>query len=460
VTGVPHPSKESYMSELAEAVLADASAAELLACPVPARIRAAHLRREDVDIFAGDEDRDVRRALHVGEVPTPELAPDEVLIAVLASGINFNTVWSATFLPVPTFSFLARLGRQDRWGSRHDQPYHVIGSDAAGVVVRVGTGVRRWSVGERVVVAPAYVDSEDPVTHQDAMTGDQRAWGFETNFGGLADFAVVKASQLLPKPEHLTWEEAAGNTLCAATAYRMLVSPRGALMKQGDVVLVWGAAGGLGGFAVQLVLAGGGIPVAVVGSPAKAELVRRLGCRYVIDRGTLPMGPGGMRDPATWRALGKQIRAQAGEDPHIVFEYTGAETFGASVYLARTGGTVVTCGSSSGYEHQYDNRYLWMRLKRIVGSHGANYQEAWEVNRLFSLGRLTPTLSRVYPLDLVGEATRAVQRNEHVGKVGVLCLAPEPGLGVTDPDRRAEAGEDRLRLFRDAGMPRVPAAVG
>jgi crotonyl-CoA reductase len=180
----------------------------------------------------------------------------------------------------------------------------------------------------------------------------------------------------------------------------------------------------------------------------------------VIDRSALPMGPGGMRDPATWRALGKQIRARAGEDPHIVFEYTGAETFGASVYLARTGGTVVTCGSSSGYEHQYDNRYLWMRLKRIVGSHGANYQEAWEVNRLFGLGLLTPTLSRVYPLDQVGEATRAVQRNEHVGKVGVLCLAPEPGLGVTDPARRAEVGEDRLRLFREAGRPLVPAAVG
>ena len=447
------------MSELAEAVLADASAAELLACPVPARIRAAHLRREDIGIFSGDDDPDVRRSIHVGEVPMPRLAPDEVLIAVLASGINFNTVWSATFLPVPTFSFLARLGRQDPWGARHDQPYHVIGSDAAGVVVRVGAGVRRWSVGERVVVAPAYVDSEDPATHQDAMTGEQRAWGFETNFGGLADFAVVKASQLLPKPEHLSWEEAAANTLCAATAYRMLVSPRGALMKQGDVVLVWGAAGGLGGYAVQLVLAGGGIPVAVVSSPAKAELLERLGCQHVVDRSTLPAGPAGMRDPATWRALGQRIRATAGEDPHIVFEYTGAETFGASVYLARTAGTVVTCGSSSGYEHQYDNRYLWMRLKRIIGSHGANYQEAWEVNRLLRLGRLTPTLSRVYPLGQVGEATRTVQRNEHLGKVGVLCLAPKAGLGVSDPVRRAEIGEGRLGLFREA-CALVPAPIG
>lgn len=438
------------MSELAEAAIAGACPTDLLAAPVPERFRAAHLRREDVDMFDGVADRDVRKSLHVGDVPTPELAPDEVLLAVMASSINFNTVWSATFLPVPTFAFLARFGRVDRWGARHDQPWHVLGSDAAGVVVRVGSGVRRWAVGDRVVVHPAYVDTEDPAIHQDAMTGDQRAWGFETNFGGLADFAVVKASQLLPKPEHLTWEEAACGTLCSSTAYRMLVSPRGAAMKQGDVVLIWGASGGLGGYAVQLTLGGGGIPVAVVGSEAKAELVRRLGCRHVINRSTLPMGPAGLRDPATWKELGKLIRRLVGEDPHIVFEYTGEQTFGASVFLARTGGAVVTCGSSTGFDHRYDNRYLWMRLKRIIGSHGANYQEAWEVNRLAQLGRVLPTLSRVYPLDEVGEATRTVQRNGHVGKVGVLCLAPAEGLGVTDPVTRAEIGEARLRAFRDA----------
>ncbi|HKT02971.1 MAG TPA: crotonyl-CoA carboxylase/reductase [Rugosimonospora sp.] len=439
------------MSELAEAALAGAGPAELLACPVPNRFRAAHLRREDVAIFGADEEnRDVRRAIHVGEVPMPVLAPDEVLIAVMASSINFNTVWSATFLPVPTFAFLARFGRQDRWGARHDQPWHVIGSDASGIVVRLGAGVRRWSVGDRVVVAPAYVDTEDPVTHQDAMTGDQRAWGFETNFGGLADFAVVKASQLLPKPAHLTWEEAACGTLCSSTAYRMLVSPRGAVMKQGDVVLIWGATGGLGGYAVQMVLGGGGIPVAVVSSPAKAELLHRMGCRHVVDRSTLGLGPRGMRDQAAWKELGTRIRKLVGEDPHIVFEYTGEETFGASVYLTRTGGSVVTCGSSSGYEHTYDNRYLWMRLKRIIGSHGANYQEAWEVNRLVQLGRLMPTLSATYPLDEAGEATRTVQLNQHVGKVGVRCLAPADGLGVTDPVTRAEIGEARLRPFHPA----------
>ncbi|MFG1618040.1 crotonyl-CoA carboxylase/reductase [Nonomuraea wenchangensis] len=429
---------------LAEAVVAGAEPAELARLDVPSAYRAAHLRKDEVGSFdQDDQDKDVRRTLHVGEVPMPELAEDEVLVAVMASAINYNTVWSAMFEPVPTFAFLERFGRSD---ARHDLPVHVLGSDAAGVVVRTGRAVRRWRVGDRVVTSPAYVDSEDPVVQHDGMlAGDLRAWGFETNFGGLADFAVVKATQLLTKPRHLSWEEAACNMLCASTAYRMLVGERGARMKQGDVVLLWGATGGLGGYGVQLVRNGGGIPVGVVGTQEKAELLRRMGCPYVVDRSQFD---GGLADEKGWRRLGAEIRRQVGEDPAIVFEHTGRETFGASVYVAKRGGAVVTCGSSSGYAHEYDNRHLWMKLKRIIGSHGANYQECREVNRLIALGMVHPTLSAVYPLAEAAQAARAVQLNQHVGKVGVLALAPSEDLGIEDHALRARIGEDRLRLFR------------
>jgi crotonyl-CoA reductase len=433
------------MSDLAQAVITGADPAELLDCALPTRYRAAHLLKEETGLFGDAADKDVRRSIHVGDVPMPELAPDEVLVAVMASAINYNTVWSAMFKPVPTFAFLERFARQGWWGARHNLPHHVLGSDAAGVVVRVGASVRRWSVGDRVVVYPGYIDEQDPITQDDGMlAADLRAWGFETNFGGLADFAVVKATQLLPKPPHLSWEEAACNTLCASTAYRMLVGSRGARMKQGDIVLIWGAAGGLGSYAVQLVKNGGGIPVGIVSSPAKAELLRELGCDAVINRAELTEEPG----VKSWRRLGEEIRRRAGEDPHIVFEHTGRETFSASVYVTRRGGTIVTCGSSSGYAHEYDNRFLWMNLKRILGSHGANYQECWEVNRLFSLGMLAPALFCVYPLEQTGAATRAVQLNEHVGKVAVRCLAPEEGLGIKDWALRERIGERRLRLFR------------
>jgi crotonyl-CoA reductase len=418
---------------------------------LPSTYRAAYLSREDEDMFGGVSDKDVRRSLRVGDVPLPELAPDEVLLAVMASAINYNTVWSAMFEPVPTFRFLERLGRQGGWEARHDLPHHVVGSDASGVIVRMGEAVRKWSTGDRVVVYPCAIDCQDPASQVDGiLAADQRAWGFETNFGGLAHFAVVKANQLLPKPRHLTWEEAASNTLCAMTAYRMLVSPQGARFKQGDIVLVWGATGGLGGYAIQFIRNGGGIAVGVVGSRAKAELLERLGCDLVLRRDELALD--GLGEVEMGKRVGGEIRRQLGEDPHIVFEHVGRETFGASVYLVRRGGAVVTCGSSTGYLHEYDNRRLWMRLKRVIGSHAANWQEAWEANRLIEQGRVVPVLSKVFALEQVGEAAREVQLNRHVGKVGVLCLAEREGLGIEDPQLRAAVGEERLGVFREESV--------
>ncbi|EFC82755.1 crotonyl-CoA carboxylase/reductase [Parafrankia sp. EUN1f] len=451
------------MDPLSEAVLTGASPEELERAPVPTEYLAAHLRAEDVDVFRGVADKDVRRTLRLGRVPLPELAPDEVLVAVMASSINYNTVWSATFEPVPTFDALRRYARLGGWNARHDLPYQVVGSDAAGVVVRAGSGVRRWRVGDHVVVSPIQVDDQEPATHADGMLAEsQRAWGYETNFGGLAHYAVVRASQLLPKPAHLTWEEAASIPLCGGTAYRMLVSDRGARIKQGDIVLIWGAAGGLGSYAVQFVRNGGGIPIGIVSSDDKAQLLRRLGCELVINREEIGLGGHPADNDETiklGKRLGRVIRAALGEDPHIVFDYIGRATFGISVFSVRRGGTVITCGSATGYQHVFDNRYLWMNLKRIIGSHAANLAEQAETMRLVSLGQTIPALSTVYPLAEVGEAARLVQRNQQVGKVGVLGLAPREGLGVTDEAARARIGVERLTLFRQADPVRSGAGA-
>ncbi|MDA3647925.1 crotonyl-CoA carboxylase/reductase [Saccharopolyspora indica] len=437
------------MDALAAAALDGADAKELESHPVPTEYLAVHTGIEDIGMFGGAEDKDVRKSLRVGRVPMPELAPDEVLVAVMASSVNYNTVWSATFEPVPTFSFLRQYGKRGWWERRHDQPYHVLGSDAAGVVVRTGSGVRRWQLGDHVLVSPIQLDDQEPMTQADGMLGEgQRAWGYETNFGGLAHYAVVRASQLIPKPGHLSWEEAASIPACGGTAYRMLIGDRGARMKLGDVVLIWGAAGGLGVYAVQLVKQAGGIAVGVVGSEEKAERVRALGCDVVINRTELGIGDDTGDDPAAVIEAGKRIgaiiRRETGEDPHIVFEYVGQATFGISMFVARRGGVVVTCGSSTGYQHQYDNRYLWMKLKRLIGSHAGNLQEMWECVRLADQGRIVPALSTVHPIEDIGEAARLVQTNGHTGKVGVLCLAPMRGLGITDPEKRASIGEHRL----------------
>jgi crotonyl-CoA reductase len=422
--------------------------------PVPDSYRGIVVRADEVELFEGLEtrDRDPRKSLHLQEVPTPQLGPGEALVAVMASAINYNTVWTAIFEPVPTFGFLRRYGRLSALTSRHDLPYHVVGSDAAGVVLRVGAGVTRWRPGDEVVAHCLSVELEEAAGHDDTMLDpQQRIWGFETNFGGLAELAVVKANQLMPKPGHLTWEEAAVPGLVNSTAYRQLVSHHGAQMKQGDTVLIWGASGGLGSYATQLALGGGAVPVCVVSSAQKAQLCRRMGAELVIDRaaeGFRFWKDEQTQDESQWRRFGARIRElTGGDDPDIVFEHPGRETFGASVYVARRGGTVVTCASTSGYLHQYDNRYLWMHLKRIVGSHFANYREAWEANRLIARGRIHPTLSKAYPLAQTGQAAYEVHRNAHQGKVGVLCLSPREGLGVRDHDLR-ERHLDGINRFR------------
>ncbi len=449
------------MQEILEAVLAGATGEELAALPVPESYRAVTVHQDEVEIFAGrpSRDKDPRESLHVEDVATPELGPGEALVAVMASAINYNTVWSAIFEPVPTFAFLSRYGRLSPLSKRHDLPYHVLGSDLSGVVLRTGPGVHAWSPGDEVVAHCLSVELESPDGHNDTMLDpEQRIWGFETNFGGLAHLALVKSNQLMPKPAHLTWEEAASPGLVNSTAYRQLVSRNGAGMKQGDVVLIWGASGGLGSYATQLAVNGGATPVCVVSSEDKAAIARSMGAELVIDRSETSgegyrfwKDEGGhqVQDPREWTRFGKKIRElTGGDDVDIVLEHPGRETFGASVFVARKGGTIVTCASTSGYLHEYDNRYLWMSLKRIIGSHFANYREAWEANRLVARGRIHPTLSRTYPLDRVGQAAHDVHGNVHQGKVGVLCLAPEEGLGVRDPDLRARH-LGAINRFRD-----------
>jgi crotonyl-CoA reductase len=411
----------------------DATPADIEAAPLPESMRAAVVRESEIDMFAGlsSQEKDPRKSLHV----------NEVLIAPMASALNFNTVWTSIFEPLSTFGFLKRFAREGELGARHDLPYHIVGSDAAAVVVRVGPGVTRWKAGDRVTVHCNYVDMEGPEGHDDSMIDSrQRIWGFETNFGGMAELSMVKANQLMPMPTHLTWEEAACLGLTLATSYRMLVSHNAGGMKQGDIVLIWGATGGLGGFAVQLVRNGGGIPICVVSSADKVRALNDLGVDTVIDRSAegYRFWDGDQQQPAEWKRFGQRIREfTGGRDIDIVFEHPGRQTFGASVFVTRKGGKIITCASTSGYMHEYDNRYLWMNLKSIISSHFANYKEAWEANRLVDLGMIHPILTRTYALDDAAEGAYAMHTNAHAGKLGVLVNATEEGQGVQDAEKRA-----------------------
>ncbi len=448
---------DSTLRDLIELIETPESTAEDFAnARLPEAMQAATVHRDEEHMFDGlpFEERDPRRSIHIDEVPVPDPGPNEVLVAVMGSAVNFNNVWTSMFLPAPAFQYLGDFASFNPCNQKHRQDFMIPGSDACGVVVRTGSAVQRWKPGDRVNIFGAVNDWASPEVYHDGVKDPHgRAWGFETNYGAFAQFTTVQQNQLLPKPEHLSWEEAASVFLVATTAYRMLVSDNGARMRQGDNVLIWGACGGLGCFAVQMVLNGGGTPIGIVSNERKAELVRRLGCPNVIVQ---PREKGHGFLDESGRTLSRQIlrlkvrirKCTGGEDPDIVFEHTGRSTFAASVAVARPGGKIVTCGSTSGYDHVFDNRYLWQPVKSIIGAHGANYYEAMQTARLVGKGHLLPVLSEVYPLAGVADALNCMHDGESVGKLGVLNLAPREGLGIRNRELREAVGEARINVFR------------
>lgn len=420
--------------------------------PLPSRMLALVIEAGDeARILAQPADqRDPADALRLKHVPVPALKDDEVLVAVMAAGINHNTIWSSRFLPGSPFEYLRRFAALSPRNAGHLQDYMVLGSDAAGVVLRTGAQVMNCRPGDEVCIHPGVVNDHAPECHaDDLLSPETRAWGFETNFGAFAEFTVVRASQILPKPKHLSWAEAATMPLVNGTVYRMLVSPNGAQMRLGESVLIWGAAGGLGLIASQYVLQGGGDPVCVVSNDERAEALRRMGVRTILNRNSLGEGlwqDDGQPNERAVARMRSRIRAATGSaGVDLVFEHTGADTFWASVALLRHGGRIVTCGSTSGHDHRYDNRRLWMHVKSIIGSHGANYLEAWRANQLVCSGRIMPVLTKSGSLTHASALIGLVHQNRHLGKVAILCHARDDRDGIRDPARREGLRVDDFR---------------
>src|SRR6478752_4799301 len=251
-------------------------------------------------------------AFQLEEMEVPEPAAFEVTVRVMAAGVNFNNVWAALGKPISVFRY-------------HAEDHHIGGSDASGVVWAVGEGVTRWKPGDEVVVHCNQASYEDVEVHgHDPLAApSQQIWGYETTWGSFAQFCKVQAQQLLPKPKHLAWEEAAAYGLTYFTAYRMLLDR--AKLQAGQKVLIWGAAGGLGVFATQLCRAAGAECVGVVSSAAKGALVTRLGARGYIDRnefaGMMRRG-GETREEekerfAVSRDFAKRVRRLLGDSPDV-----------------------------------------------------------------------------------------------------------------------------------------------
>jgi len=377
-----------------------------------------------------------RDAFRIEDVPVPAVGPNDVLVAVMAAGINYNNVWAARGVPIDV------IKSRQRGGDPRD--YHVGGSDASGVVWAVGKEVTRWGVGDRVVVHPGVWNLDDPwvLAGRDPMTAPSaRIWGYDTNDGSFAQFCLASEHQIMPKAGHLTWEEAAAPTLVGTTAYRMLHGWKGNTVQEGDVVLVWGGSGGLGGQAIQLAKQAGARAIAVVSNDERGAYCVGLGALGFINRkdfdhwGIPPHWTDGEKQrewTAGARAFGKAIWDILGErkNPDIVFEHPGEATVPTSIFVAENGGMVVICAGTTGYSATVDLRYHWTRQKRFQGSHGTNDEQAYAYNKMMCSGSLDPCLGRVIGFDELGEAHSAMDAGEHaLGNTVALIGATESGTG-------------------------------
>ncbi len=369
-------------------------------------------------------------AFQLEEIEVPEPGAFEVIVRVMAAGVNYNNVWAALGKPVSVFGY----GDHPQYG------HHIGGSDASGIVWKVGEGVTRWTPGDEVVIHCNQASYEDVEVHglDPLAAPSQKIWGYETTWGSFAQFTKVQAQQLLPRPQNLTWEEAASYGLVYFTAYRMLITQCD--LQAGNRVLIWGAAGGLGVFATQLCKLTGADCLGVVSSDEKGRLVEQLGAIGYINRKEYDgmMRRGGEtpeEEKARFkesRRFSKAVSEVLGGQPDIVFEHVGQATFPTSVLVAKTFGKVVICAATTGFNLDFDVRYLWMRQKRIIGSHFANAYECTKANELIEQSKIRPVLWRTMGFDGVPEAHQLMRENKHLGKIAIMVGATEEEQGRTE----------------------------
>ncbi|HXQ40358.1 MAG TPA: crotonyl-CoA carboxylase/reductase [Candidatus Udaeobacter sp.] len=397
---------------------------------VPARMYAWAIRRE--------RHGPPEQSFQVEVVPTPSLDPYQVLVMVMAAGVNYNGVWAGLGRPISPFDV-------------HKAPYHIAGSDASGVVWAVGDKVRRWKVGDEVVIHCNQTDGDDEECNggDPMFSPSQRIWGYETPDGSFAQFTAVQAQQLMPRPRHLTWEESGCYVLTLATSYRMLFGHRPHILRPGQNVLVWGASGGIGSMAVQLISTAGANAIGIISDDSKTDFVMQLGAKGVINRskfdcwGPLP----DVDDVAGYadymkkvREFGKAIWAITGKgnDVDFVFEHPGEQTFPVSCFVVKRGGMVVFCAGTTGYNITFDARFVWMRQKRIQGSHFANLLQASQANELVIERRIDPCMSEVFAWPEIPRAHTKMMKNQHKpGNMAVLVQAKRPGLRSIEDAREA-----------------------
>ncbi len=316
----------------------------------------------------------------------PEPGPGQVRIAVRATALNHLDLWVRQGVPGHPFPLPM-----------------ILGCDFSGVVDALGPGVTNAADGDEVAVAPGFSCG----TCRRCLGGDDNLcskYGIygETTDGGCAEYAIVNAANLLPKPKNLSFEESAAFPLVFQTAWHMLVARCN--IRAGETVLVHAAGSGVGSAAVQIAKLHAATVIATASTQSKLDLATELGADHVINYTEVDFA----------REV-RRITGKKGAD--IVFEHTGEATFPGSVKSLAWGGRLVTCGATSGFDGQFDLRMLFFKSLSFLGSTMGSRAELHTVVDLIEAGELRPVIDRVLPLDRVQDAHRVLENREQFGKV-------------------------------------------
>lgn len=309
----------------------------------------------------------------------PQPAADEALVRIAATAVNFHDIFTRRGMP----------------GIRIPLPV-IVGSDIAGEIVAVGTGVSGWKHGDRVLIDPVFRDGK-----RTGMIG-------ETTHGGRAELIAVPVEQLVPVPTEVSLEDAASLPLAYGTAHRMLIT-QGRIVR-GEKVLILGASGGVGVACVQLAKLLGAEVVACSSSAAKMRALAALGADHVVDY---------TREgffEAVKRIYGKP-RVTGGGGVDVAVNFTGGDTWRDTQRVVSHGGRILTCGATAGFELATDARYLWTFEHHYIGSNGWSVEDLERLLGLIRDGRLKPVIDRVLPLEAAAEGERLLEEREVIGKV-------------------------------------------
>jgi NADPH:quinone reductase-like Zn-dependent oxidoreductase len=315
----------------------------------------------------------------VTDHPVPKPADGHVVIRVKASSFNYHDVFTVRGMP----------------GIKVPLPV-VIGLDMAGEITEVGPGVTGWKAGDRVLV--------NPVNKKKGLMGEMLD-------GGMAEYCLVAADQLIAMPAGVSFEDAASLPVAYGTAHRMLITHN--TVKQGDSVVILGASGGVGTGCVILAKHLGAHVIACTSSPEKMEKLKELGADEVINVKDT--------DFSKWAVekYGKPQRRTYDGGVDVVINFTGGDTWHPSLRCLKRGGKLLVCGATAGYDPKEDLRYIWSFELQVIGSNSFYDDNLQALMQLIAEGKMKPVIDKVLPLEQASEGLRLIQDREVIGKVVV-----------------------------------------